>query len=52
MEYHKDEFDHWSEDGLPYDSEDEDWDSLREVMDDSGDEYDGEETDEEREMLL
>ena len=53
MEYHKDEFDHWSEDDLPYDSEDSDWDSLREVMNDERDEEPefgpGEE---EREMLL
>ncbi len=38
LEYHKDEFDHWSEDDLPYDSEDSDWDSLREVMNDERDE--------------
>lgn len=51
MEYHKDELDHWSEDGMPYDSEDSDWDSLREVMN-ADSEYDEEESDEEREMLL
>ncbi len=53
LEYHKDEFDHWSEDDLPYDSEDSDWDSLREVMNEEKEEEPefgpGEE---EREMLL
>eukprot|EP00095_Tigriopus_kingsejongensis_P011258 snap_masked-scaffold708_size108518-processed-gene-0.2 protein:Tk11258 transcript:snap_masked-scaffold708_size108518-processed-gene-0.2-mRNA-1 annotation:"PREDICTED: uncharacterized protein LOC100123324" len=34
LEYHKDELNHWSEEDFPYDSEDDDFDSLREVMND------------------
>ena len=53
LEYHKDEFDHWSDGDAPYDSEDSDWDSLRDCMNDDRDEEPeygpGEE---EREMLL
>ena len=53
LEYHKDEFDHWSEDDLPYDSEDDDFDSLREVMnDDPDDEPEYGPDEEEKEMLL
>ena len=54
LEYHKEEYDHWSEDDLPYDDSDEDdFDSLREVMnDDIVDEAEYGPEDEDREMLL
>ncbi len=52
LEYHKDQFGHWDSDELPYDSEDDDWDSLREVMDDEDEYYEYEPEEEEKEMLL
>ena len=48
-----DEFEHWSEDDIPYDSDDDDFDSLRETMNDEvDDEYEYGPEDEDREMLL
>ncbi|TRY68506.1 hypothetical protein TCAL_14229 [Tigriopus californicus] len=53
LEYHKEEFNHWSEEDFPYDSEDEDFESLREVMNDVREEETEFGPDEqEKEMLL
>ena len=53
LEYHKEAEDHWSEDGFPYDSEDEDFDTLRECMNDSTeDETEFGPDEQDREMLM